>query len=67
MYEAHGRFVWEQTASLIFTIMNIMHDPKKGKLPSINELNPFSHSDRAVQNYKAPISILKDIFVKDKK
>jgi hypothetical protein len=64
MYEARGRFEWEQTSAILVAIMGIMHDPKKGKLPSPNELNPFINK-KEFSKTKASVSILKDIFVKD--
>jgi hypothetical protein len=44
-----------------------MHDRKKGKSPSPNDFNPYciAEKERNTVKRKAPLSVLKDIFVKE--
>lgn len=58
---------WNQTSMLLAMIANIMRDPKKGKPAKPEDFNPYA---RKVSDKKpipvVPLSVLKDIFVKDK-
>ena len=65
MYEARGRFEWNQTSHLIAAVFGIMHDPKKGKAPSPDDFNPYSRkAERKKQVTQVPVSFLKEVFVK---
>ena len=60
--EARGRFEWEQTASLMALIVNLMRDPKKNKAVKAEDFNPYTVKEKAF--LKAPLSVLRDVFVK---
>lgn len=60
--EARGRFEWEQTASLMALMVNLVRDPKKSKPAKPNDFNPYSGRIKHIP--KAPLSILKEVFVK---
>ena len=51
--DARGRFEWEQTASLMALIVNLMRD-----------FNPYTVKEKA--SLKAPLSVLRDVFIKGK-
>lgn len=56
---------WGQTSCLMALVANIMRDPKKGKTFKPEDFNPYHEKDKKVP--MAPLNILKDVFVKDKK
>lgn len=60
--DARGRFEWEQTASLMALIVNLMRDPKKNKPVKAEDFNPYTVKEKAF--LKAPLSVLRDVFVK---
>ena len=60
--DARGRFEWEQTASLMALIVNLMRDPKKNKAVKAEDFNPYTVKEKAF--LKAPLSVLRDVFVK---
>ena len=62
MTEARGRFEWGQTASLLAMIANVMRDPKKSKAVKPADFNPYNEKPKV----KAPVSILKDIWYKER-
>jgi hypothetical protein len=62
MADVRGRFEWEQTASLMALIANIVRDPKKSKPASPDMFNPYAQ--KVQQITKAPLSILKNVFCK---
>ena len=62
MADARGQSEWEQTASLMALIVNLVRDPKKSKPANPEIFNPYS--PRVQKKTKAPLSILKDVFVK---
>ena len=62
MADARGKFEWEQTASLMALIVNLVRDPKKSKPVKPDVFNPYSQKEQKIT--KAPLSILKDVFVK---
>lgn len=64
MADVRGRFEWEQTASLMALIANIVRDPKKSKPASPDIFNPYAQQKHKIT--KAPLSVLKDVFVKEK-
>ena len=60
MADARGQMEWEQTASLMALVVNLVRDPKKSK-----PAKPDAFYAQKVQKItKAPLSILKDVFVK---
>ena len=64
MYEARGRFEWDQTSMLIAVVINMMRDPKKNKPVTPPEFNPFRLKKKKQVVQKAPISVLKELFVR---
>ncbi len=65
MYEARGRFEWNQTSHLIAAVLGIVHDPKKGKAPVPDDFNPYSQkAKKKNQVAQVPVSFLKEVFVK---
>ena len=64
MADARGKFEWEQTASLMALIVNLVRDPKKSKPAKPEAFNPYAQKEQKIT--KAPLSILKDVFVRDK-
>jgi hypothetical protein len=65
MVEARGRFEWNQTSALLATVINIMRDPKKSKAITPDELNPYHVKQKPKNIPKVPITVLKDLFVKN--
>lgn len=61
--DARGRFEWEQTSSLMALVVNLVRDPKKSKPSKAEDFNPYLIRQQKVT--KAPLSILKDVFVKE--
>ena len=62
--DARGHFEWEQTASLMALIVNLMRDPKKNKPAKAEDFNPYTVKEKA--SLKAPLSVLRDVFIKGK-
>ena len=62
MADARGQSEWEQTASLMALIVNLVRDPKKSKPAKPDVFNPYAQKEQ--KNLKAPLSILKDVFVR---
>ena len=62
MADARGKFEWEQTASLMALIVNLVRDPQKSKPVKPDVFNPYSQKEQKIT--KVPLSILKDVFVK---
>ena len=60
--EARGRFEWEQTASLMALVVNLVRNPKKSKPAKSSDFNPYCVRPKPI--VKAPLSILKEVFVK---
>jgi len=60
--EARGRFEWEQTASLMALVVNLVRDPKKSKPAKSSDFNPYNRKSKPV--IKVPLSFLKEVFVK---
>lgn len=61
--EARGKFEWEQTASLMALVVNLVRDPKKGKPAKPADFNPYYQKEKP--KVKVPLSFLKEVFVKD--
>lgn len=68
MSDARGMFDWNQTSCLLAVISGIMHDPKKGKAPTPDDFNPYAshYRNKNVHKQKAPLTVLRDIFCKNK-
>ncbi len=62
MAEARGKFEWEQTSAIMALVVNMLRDPKKSKPVNPEDFNPYHK--KIIPRLKAPISILKDVFVK---
>lgn len=64
MADGRGKMEWAQTSNLMAMIINVMRDPKKSKAVSASEFNPYMQKKTAG---KAPLSILREIWCKDRK
>ena len=64
MADGRGKIAWAQTSNLMAMIVNVMRDPKKSKAVSAAEFNPYHQKKHAG---KAPLSILREIWCKNKK
>jgi len=64
MAEGRGKLEWGQTSNLMALIANVLRDPKKGKISKTADFNPYFQNKRPV---KAPLSILRDVFVKSQR
>ena len=62
MAEARERAEWQRTASLMALAVNLVRNPKKSKPAKPADFNPYCGKPKAV--VKAPLSILRDVFVK---
>jgi len=45
-------------------IVNLMRDPKKNKAVKAEDFNPYTVKEKA--SLKAPLSVLRDVFIKGK-
>ena len=45
MADAKGRMEWEQTASLMVLIVNLVRDPKKSKPAKTDAFNPYAQKE----------------------
>lgn len=63
MAEAHEKAEWQRTAGLMALIVNLVRNPKKSKPATPADFNPYHAKPKAV--VKAPLSILKEVFVKE--
>lgn len=66
MAEARVDHDWGQTANLMALIANCHRDPKKSRPIEASQFYPRLKRQKAATQ-KAPISILKDVFVKPKR
>ena len=64
MADGRGKMEWAQTSNLMAMIVTVMRDPKKSKAASASEFNPYQQKKHAG---KAPLSILRDIWCKQRK
>jgi hypothetical protein len=64
MAEGRGKMEWGQTSCLMALVANILRDPKKGKISTPADFNPYFQNRKPV---KAPLSILRDVFCKPEK
>lgn len=64
MAEGRGKMEWAQTSQLLAMIVNVMRDPKKAKAASASDFNPYLQKKHAG---KAPLSILREIWCKQRK
>ena len=64
MADGRGKMEWALTSNLMAMIVNVMRDPKKSKAASASEFNPYQQKKHAG---KAPLSILRDIWCKQRK
>lgn len=62
MADARGRLEWEQTACLMALIVNLVRDPKKNRPVKPDAFNPYAQKGQKIA--PAPLSILKEVFVK---
>ena len=65
MADARGQMEWEQTASLMALVVNLVRDPKKSKPAKPDAFNPYAQKVQKIT--KVPLSILKDVFCKGAK
>ena len=64
MADGRGKMEWAQTSNIMAMIINVMRDPKKSKAVNASEFNPYMQKKTAG---KAPLSILREIWCKDRK
>lgn len=64
MADGRGKMEWAQTSNIMAMIINVMRDPKKSKAVSASEFNPYMQKKTAG---KVPLSILREIWCKDRK
>jgi len=64
MADGRGKMEWAQTSNLMALIVNVMRDPKKSKAVNASDFNPYLQKKHAG---KAPLSILRDIWCKQRK
>ena len=62
MAEAREKAEWQRTAGLMALVVNLVRNPKKSKPAVPADFNPYHAKPKAV--VKAPLSILKEVFVK---
>lgn len=62
MADSRGRSEWERTAALMALVANLVRDPKKSKPAKVSDFNPYDAKAKPI--VKAPLSILKEVFVK---
>lgn len=68
MAEARQRDEWTRTASVMALVANTQRDPKKGRPFRPGDFDPFARaSDKRAQVIPAPVSVLKDVFIKNHK
>ena len=64
MADGRGKMEWAQTSNIMAMIINVMRDPNKSKAVNASEFNPYMQKKHAG---KAPLSILREIWCKDRK
>lgn len=63
MAEARSQDAWSHTSSVMALIANCHRDPKKGRAFKPADFSPFAPVEKKL---KAPVSVLRDIFVPKK-
>lgn len=62
MAEAREKAEWQRMASLMALVVNLVRNPKRSKPAVPADFNPYHRKAKAP--VKAPLSILKEVFVK---
>ena len=65
MSEARGRSEWACFSSIMALLVNMFRDPKKTKVISPNEFNPYMEK-KSKNKVTVPVNLLKDLWVKGK-
>lgn len=64
--DARGRFEWEQTSAQMALLVNMFRDQKKSKPVKAADFNPYYRQSKEQVMMHVPVSVLKDVFVKQK-
>lgn len=62
MAEGRQKTLWALGASVMALLANLHRDPKKGRKWAPRDFNPFEPCPKQ----KAPLTVLRDVFVKEK-
>lgn len=67
MAEARQRDEWSRTSSVMALVANTQRNPKKTRPFRPSDFDPFARVvDKPAQVIPAPVSVLKDLFVRTK-
>lgn len=64
MAEARERSEWSRMSQLLALTANVHRDPKRTAPVRACDMNPFDRRDRDIVIERAPISVLRDVFIK---
>ena len=65
MSEARGRSEWAQTSTLMALIVNLFRDGRKSKPAKPDDFNPYQMPKRQAQRVTVPVTVLRDLWVKE--
>jgi hypothetical protein len=65
MSEARGRAEWSQTSTLMALIVNLFRDGRKSKPARPEDFNPYQMPKRQAQRVTVPVTVLRDLWVKN--
>jgi len=68
--EHDDQLLWSQTSAIVATLLNVNRDPKKGRLVSPEELNPYAGNRRRRSKRVADekdLQLLREVFGGSKK
>ena len=68
MAEGRQRDEWSRTSSVMALVANTQRNPKKTRPFRPGDFDPFARaSDKRTQVIPAPVSVLKDMFIRNQK
>jgi hypothetical protein len=65
MDEARGRAEWSQISTLMALIVNLFRDDRKSQPAKPEDFKPYQMSKRQAQRVTVPVTVLRDLWVKN--